>query len=318
LARLLLANPIVASQVWLIANPLAGRKAGFTLNPVTPDDARRALERVGLRPELRVTERPGHATLLARQAVAAGADTVVAAGGDGTIHEVARGLVGRDVRLGLLPLGSMLNLPRSLGVPREIDAAAALLRDGRTVGMDVGLATTARDQTYFFEAAGIGFDAALFAYADQIDRGRWRYLGPMLRAFLRYQPRRARLVVDDRGFTVPYTLMVHVALSPYTGLRLNVAPDARVDDRQFDLVIRRATDRADVVRHMATLMLGPSRYRARTGTLRARCVEIHHGRRPMPVHADGEVIGRTPVELRILPAAIPVIAGPEAAARAAA
>ena len=70
------------SKVWLIANPLAGRKAGLTVNPVTPDDARHALERVGLHPELRVTERSGHATLLARQAVAAGADMVIAAGGD--------------------------------------------------------------------------------------------------------------------------------------------------------------------------------------------------------------------------------------------
>jgi diacylglycerol kinase family enzyme len=72
------------------------------------------------------------------------------------------------------------------------------------------------------------------------------------------------------------------------------------------------------MRHLATLLLGPSRYRARTGTLRAKCVEIHHARRPMAVHADGEVIGRTPVEFRILPAAIPVVAGPDAAARPAA
>lgn len=308
----------MSGGVWLIANPIAGMKAGFLVNPVTPDDARRALERIGLRPELRVTERPGHGTVLARQAVAAGADLVVAAGGDGTIHEVARALVGRDIRLGLLPLGSMLNLPRSLGIPRDLDRAAALLREGRTIGLDVGLATTARDQSYFFEAAGVGFDVPLFAYAVQIDRGRVRYVLPMLRSFLRYRPRRACLVLDDRAFEARNTLMVSVALSPFTGLRLTVAPDARLDDHRFDVVIRRAHDRLEVVRHMAALLFGSPAYRAGTGTLRARCVEVRQASRPMAVHADGETIGRTPVEFRLLPAAIPVIAGPRAAIRPAA
>jgi diacylglycerol kinase (ATP) len=301
----------VPRSVWLIANPISGRKAGLLINPVTPDDARRALERVGFRPELRVTERPGHATLLAHQAVAAGAELVVAAGGDGTIHEVARALVGRGVRLGMLPLGSLLNLPRALDLPRDLDRAAEVVREGRTIELDVGQATTGRGQSYFFEAAGVGFDAQLFAYAQQIDRGRFRYLLPFARTFLRFRPRRARVVVDDRRLELRNILMVSVALSPYTGLRLLVAPDARLDDHRFDVVIRRADHWRDLVGHVAALVLGPPGLRAKTGTLHARAVEIHHNRHPMVVHADGESIGRTPVELRILPAAIPVIAGPE-------
>lgn len=298
-------------SVWLIANPVSGRKAGLLVNPVTPEDALRALERVGLRAELRVTERAGHATVFAQQAVAAGADLVVAAGGDGTIHEVARPLVGRGVRLGLLPLGSLLNTAHSLNIPRDLDAAAALLRDGRTIGMDVGQATTGMGQHYFFEAAGVGLDAVLFAYSHQIDRGRFRYLVPFVRTLFTFRPRRARMVLDDRPFEARYTLMVNVAIGPYTGLRLAVAPDARVDDHQFEVVIRRAEHRRDVLRHVAALAFGPTALSTKTGTLRARCVEVNHNRRPMAVHADGETIGRTPVEFRLLPAAIPVIAGPE-------
>src|SRR5207249_2953590 len=79
--------------VWLIANPQAGRKVGLTTNPSGPDDALAALRRVYPAAELHLTERAGHATEQAREAVRAGAELVVAAGGDGTVREVACGLI---------------------------------------------------------------------------------------------------------------------------------------------------------------------------------------------------------------------------------
>jgi diacylglycerol kinase (ATP) len=306
-------------SVWLIANPIAGRKGGLTLNPVGPEQARAALERQGLAPELRVTERPGHATLFARQAVAAGADLIVAAGGDGTIHEVAAALIrapraarGATPTLAILPLGSMMNLARALGIPRDLDEAAGLIARGRVVRMDVGLIRTAATESFFLEAAGIGLDAGLFAYGNRLDEGKWRYLLPFLRFLARYRVRPARLEVDGRPITVARTLMVSVAISPYLGLALTLAPGAKVDDHHFDVVVREAEGRADMLRHAAAMLIGTHESSPGVVTLRGRRVTVEHLRNPMLVHADGELVGRTPVELELLPGALPIVAAPSA------
>jgi diacylglycerol kinase family enzyme len=96
------------ARAWVIINPMAGRKMGFVTNPLGPEEARAALERHGIPVEVALTESAGHATELARRAVAAGAELVVAAGGDGTVREVACALIGTNAVLGVLPLGSMM------------------------------------------------------------------------------------------------------------------------------------------------------------------------------------------------------------------
>jgi diacylglycerol kinase (ATP) len=303
--------------VWLIANPIAGRKGGLLLNPIGPEEARAALERHGLAPELHVTARPGHATLLARQAVAAGADLVVAAGGDGTVHEVAAALIqtpgsarGHSTTLAILPLGSMMNLARALGIPRDLDAAAATIAQGRVLDMDVGLVRTAAAESFFLEAAGLGRDAGVFAYGSQLDGGKWRYLLPFLRFLARYRPRPARVEVDGRPVTVPRALMISVAISPYIGLALTLAPDAKLDDRHFDVVVRQGEGRLDILLHGATMLLGAHPHSGRATTLRGRRVSIDHSHGPMPVHADGVLVGRTPAEFELLPGALPIVAAP--------
>jgi len=307
-------------SVWLIANPTAGRKGGLTLNPSGPEQARAALERQGLAPELRVTERPGHATLFARQAVAAGADLIVAAGGDGTIHEVAAALIraphaarSAATTLAILPLGSMMNLARALGIPRGLDEAAALIARGRIVRMDVGLVRTAATESFFLEAAGVGLDAGIFAYSNQLEGGKWRYLLPLLRFLARYRARPARIEVDGRRITVPRALMLSVAISPYIGMALTLAPGAKLDDRHFDVVVREAAGRADMVRHAAAMLLGTEPRSPGALTLRGRRVTVDHLRGPMLVHADGELVGRTPAELELLPGALAIVAAPSAA-----
>ena len=260
-----------------------------------------------------MTERRGHATLLGRQAVAAGVDLVVAAGGDGTVHEVATALIrppgadrGGETRLGILPLGSMMNLARALGIPRDLDAAAAMIARGPVVHMDVGRVRTAAAETYFLEAAGVGLDAGVFAYSNQLDGGKWRDLLPLLRFLARYRARPARVEVDGRQITVPRALMLSIAISPYIGLALTLAPDARLDDHNFDVVIRQGEGRFALLRHAAAMLLGRSTSAPHATTLRGRQVSVRHVGTPLLVHADGELVGRTPAELELLPGALSV------------
>src|SRR3712207_6179927 len=100
----------MASKPVIIVNPNAGRKAGLRTNAFGPDDLQHVLERHGVDAEVWLTEYAEHATELARQAVREGRPLAVAAGGDGTVAEVAAGLVGGETKLGVMPLGSIMNL----------------------------------------------------------------------------------------------------------------------------------------------------------------------------------------------------------------
>src|SRR6266536_2046475 len=122
----------------LIINPAAGRKAGLTTNAAGVDEVKALLTRHAIDAEVFCTERAGHGTGLAYKAAGDGFERVIAAGGDGTVGEVAEGLVGTDACLGVLPLGSVMNVARMLGIPRALDGAADVIEAGRVARIDVG------------------------------------------------------------------------------------------------------------------------------------------------------------------------------------
>jgi YegS/Rv2252/BmrU family lipid kinase len=295
-------------RAWLIVNPNAGSKGGITTNPLGPEQAQAVLERHHTRVEVRPTERAGHATELAREAVRAGAELVVAAGGDGTVHEVACGLIGTQTTLGVLPLGSVMNIARALNIPRDLEQAAEVIRARRTVRMDVGKATTAKAEAYFLEAAGVGIDAGIFAYADQLDSGHWGSLFPLLRFLVRYRPGRVQLMVDGHAEQV-LVFSITVAIGPFLGPAMAVAPGAKVDDRQFDVVVWERLSRLELLRHFGSIASGRRAYHPKARRLKGRTVQVEGVRRQFMVHADGHTLGPAPVRFELIPAALAVIVG---------
>jgi diacylglycerol kinase (ATP) len=293
----------------LIVNPNAGRKAGLTTNAFGVDDARALLERHGIDAEIWCTERPGHATELARQAAEQAYDLVIAAGGDGTVEEAAEGLVGTKVALGVLPLGSVMNIARMLGIPRDLEAAAEVIKDRRIASIDVGRATTVAGASYFFEAAGIGIDAGLFAYFNQIDRGNWRSLKPLLTFMWRYRPRRLTLRIDGRPYRFR-AMMITIANGPYVGAALAVAPDARLDDHRFDVEVFTRFGKFELLRQLLSIAGGRRSYNPKVQHFQARTVEVIPDH-PMMVHADSAPLATTPARFVVLPSALSVIVGGE-------
>jgi YegS/Rv2252/BmrU family lipid kinase len=291
----------------LIVNPHAGQKAGFATNEQGPRETLAALQRQGVDVELCLTEGPGHATELAGEARKAGRELVIAAGGDGTVHEVACALIGGETALGVMPLGSMMNIARSLHIPRELDGAAAVIKAGHVVQMDVGQATTRTAQDYFLEAAGVGIDAAIARYANRLDAGDWTALLPMIGTAARFVPRRTRLVVDGQVSEVrPF--MITVAITPFSAAAMAFAPDAKVDDRQFDVVVRDGFSRLELTRHMLSITRGHRAWHPKARTLRGRQVEVGPGSRRLLVHADGNSLGLAPARFEILPGALAILA----------
>ena len=141
------------------------RKTFVILNPVSDrgqagkreGEVREALDRAGIRYDLVLTRRPGHATELARKAVEEGVTVVVAAGGDGTVNEVAQALVNTEVPLGVLPIGSGNDYARVLGIPKDLGAAAQRIAQGNTRRVDVGRT----GERFFLNSLGMGIDGQI-------------------------------------------------------------------------------------------------------------------------------------------------------------
>ena len=286
----------------VIRNPRAGTKKGIAANAITHDELITLLERNGLGSDVVETPDEEAARREARRAVRDGIDVVIAAGGDGTIGAVASGLLGTDVALGVLPLGSIMNIPRMLGVPRDLEAAATALATGEQRRIDVGEAYGRP----FYEAASVGMNAAMFREANQFEKGDWLSILRTIWVALRYRPARMHVELDGAQRVRTRALMAVMALGPYTGAGMTVAPEARLDDGKFEVRIFRGFSKLELIRHLAGIAFGRYRYAPHVSTHRAAHVRVtsHH---PLPCRADSRDLGTTPLEISIRPRALCVI-----------
>jgi diacylglycerol kinase (ATP) len=290
-------------RILVIWNPTAGSKAGLPTNRSDGDDLRAALESLGNDIDVELYESPSAEATVerVRRAIDEHVEIVAAAGGDGTAYAIARCLIGTDTALGLLPMGSAMNLVRTLELPRELPAAAAVLRDGAIRQIDVGLV---REQP-FFEIVSIGLSADAFEHAQAVDRRHdWGAVIDLLRLALGYRRTRVELELDD-GTLRTRALAVAIANGPYTGMGLTLAPDARIADGHLDVVVFDGLSPLGLLGHMVRVAGGrepPSRFRHLTTT---RAVVRSH--RPLPVRADAADADETPVEVKIQAGALRVV-----------
>lgn len=307
------------TTVRVIINPASGKKGGITTNASGPDEVRAALAENNIEAEILETEYAGHATKLAEQAVKDNIDIVIACGGDGTVSEVAKALINKKkTTLGILPLGSANNVARMTGVPFDLAEAVRNLRTGTIKAIDVGRC----NGEYFLETAGVGLDAALFPILNKVDSGEYIRIWDAVTTLFRFRKRSVTLVLDKRAVRVK-ALVVLVANGPYWGYSLPLAPDARIDDRRFEVVVFRNFSKTDFVRHVLAAVFHRGHlldskgqqlaytHHPKIRTYTARRVQIlTHGRRaPWPVHADALPRGTTPALIEVVPNALKVITG---------
>jgi diacylglycerol kinase (ATP) len=296
----------VSRRYRIIRNAAAGAKGGISTNACTPEELCDLAERHGLGQDIVEPADEDAARAAARSAVADRVDVVVAAGGDGTAGLVAEELLGKATALAILPLGSVMNIARALGIPRDLEAAAAFIPSGTVVAIDAGEATTADDRRVrFLEAGSVGMNAAMFREAARFDDGAWTSILRTVWVALRYRPARMRLELD-RGTVRTRALMVTISIGPYTGVGMTVAPGARLDDGQFDIRVFRGFSKWELVRHLAAIAFGRRRYEPHVSTFRSASVRIT-SRHPLPARADGTDLGTTPVSFRTVPGALRVV-----------
>lgn len=179
------------------------------------------------------TERSGHAADLARRAQAEGYDIVVAVGGDGSINEVASVLMHTDIVLGIIPAGSGNGLAMHLGYGRDLDSAVRKLNTANIQYIDCGML----NGRPFINLAGVGFDG----YVAKLMKGsNWRgfvpYFLKSVKAGMSFSPSTCTIQTESRTFT-DTCFVITVANGPMYGYNFQIAPDARLDDGLFSVVI---------------------------------------------------------------------------------
>jgi YegS/Rv2252/BmrU family lipid kinase len=292
----------VAADVVAIVNPLSGAGAtpGVAQHRVALLTARFASAKIA--GEVHVTERPRHAGELARAAVAAGAQTVIAWGGDGTINEIGTALTGTRTVLAIVPAGSGNGFASEIGVPPQPDAAIDIALHGRNRPIDAG----EMDGRLFFNIAGIGFDAVVAEQFNLRTLGR-RGMGPYVRIGLRqtfrYRAADYRIVLDGEEM-VSRALLIAFANGREYGNRIRLAPHARMDDGKLEAMV--VEDRAPFARLWSGrhLALGTANKAPRVIARSIESARIE-SEGELLYHVDGEV-GRAQgsVTVRIRPHAL--------------
>jgi len=251
--------------------------------------ARETLTGLGATPLILLTEGPGHARELARLAVDDGADVVCAWGGDGTVNEVASGLVhGRGV-MAVVPAGSGNGFARELGVPLDKAGALAVAVRGRTRRVDVG----ELNGRLFVNTAGFGLDASVahaFAVAPRGARGFPAYVRASVRHLWGFPGRRCVVRVDGQEWCVGAMKMMTLANTRQWGNGALVAPRARPDDGVLDLVALRDVPIGSLALQAWRLWTGSLDRIGAVSMVTFRHAEIGTDEE-WPVHIDGEPAG---------------------------
>jgi diacylglycerol kinase family enzyme len=266
-----------------------------------------ALGRLGLRPDLAETERPGHAESLAREAARRGVSVVVAAGGDGTIAEVASGIAGSGAALGVVPLGTANVLAWELGLPPAPERAAAVLAAGRQALLRPGLARLADGrQRLFVQMLGAGFDAAVVHGLDlRLKRrlGRGAYVLQALREAGRQRFPAIALELD--GAPAPQGASVIVTKGRLYAGRYLLAPGAQPAAQGFWVASFRHPGALSALGCGLALPLGLLPRMPGVELCQARHIRLSGD--GVMVQADGDPFGGLPVEVMDAPGPISVV-----------
>lgn len=294
----------------VILNPYSNRWKAEKRWP----EAAQALKSAGVDFELAVSERRGHATELAEDAVRNGYSPIVAAGGDGTVGEVLNGLAraASDAEplgpLGLLPLGSANDLVNNLGLPLDLPSAAGVIAAGRTWNIDVCKV----NDLYFANNSAMGIEPYITLIQQRITwiKGVSRYLVAALLGVMD-KPRWSVRIEWDEGRFEGAVSLVTVGNGPRTGGVFFMAPHASLSDGKLTFVYGGREKRRDILRMLPrTMKPAKGSYVEMDGIFEreATWIKIHFDP-PTPAHADGEIFseGIRDLDYRIEPGRLQVL-----------
>ncbi len=302
--------PTVPDAV-LIINPTAGRgKAGRQVPEI-----RRLLGPTATNWVWRYTRKRGDATALAHEAAQSGVPLIVAVGGDGTLHEVANGVLGTGATVGLIPFGTGNDFARSVGLYGSLEVACRAVTGGFVKHIDIGVIEGAGTDgpRHFLVLTGTGYDART---AQTVNEGIRHLSGPLayvwgaILTLRTFEPFALRLTLDDDSPRNVEAMFVSFANAETTGGGMRIAPGALADDGCLDICLVETVSKPALLYQLTQVFSGKHVHHPAVTMLRARTISVDADP-PQPLLIDGEVCGTTPAKITLLPGALPfLVPGP--------
>lgn len=290
-------------KILFIINPISGTvsKAGI------PDAIDKYLDKTKFNYEIVKTEYAGHATELSTQAAKDGYDVVVAIGGDGTVNEVARGIVHTNTALAIIPCGSGNGLARHLMIPLNVKKSLEIINNCEIHDLDYCVI----NDHDFFCTCGMGFDAFIsFKFAEAGKRGPITYVQQILEKGLSYKPETYE-VEDDEGTHHYKAFLITCANASQYGNNAYIAPQASMRDGLMDVVVMEPFDILEAPQ-IAIDMFGKTLDKSsRIKTFRTKRLHIHRSSEG-PIHYDGEpVMTGADIDVHVEPKGIKIVVNAE-------
>ncbi len=283
-----------------IINPAAGRGRAKKKWPFLKDHLEKQLGNV----DFYQTERAGDAQKIANH-LKNSQSIVIAVGGDGTIHEVANGLIGGNSTLGIIPLGTGNDFVKMLNLPLAVDMAVSVVKKQNIISIDVGKA----NDEYFVNGMGIGFDADVVVESQKIQylKGFSLYLYAVIRKIFSYRNRWVTIRTNGEQQKRNIFLIV-IGNGQFLGGGFRVTPRAELDDGQMDICILRDLSRLEIVKHLPLVIFGKHLHLKQVNYFGTTSIIVESDE-PLPVHLDGEMLGTDlkRIEVSLLPRKLKVI-----------
>jgi len=300
------------SYARVIVNPVAG--AGRTAREWPR--IMNFFKRQGLNFEHDITEAPGHAVELARDATKNGYETVISIGGDGTINEIVNGLYkaggNKDIVLGMVCTGTGSDYARTVGISRRYEEACMRILQPKKLTVDLGVVEYADNghkmERIFVNFAGIGFDAEIVRRTTRNFKALGSTVSYLLGVFttlVAYRNREVKLIIDGEEMEREVCSVI-ANNGRYGGGGMFTAPGADLTDGLLDLLIIGNIGKADLIRSLPRIYKGTHLTHPKVTMKKAREIEIK-STYPLNLQADGELLGELPARFRILPSALNII-----------
>jgi len=263
------------------------------------------------------TEGTGHGIDLAKEAVDAGYELVVAVGGDGTVNEVINGIVDKNGRgratLGIICTGTGRDCIRSLNIPDDISKACELLATRDCINIDLGRAEYISDgiknQRHYINTAGLGFPASVAARTKSLKRmgGTIPFLLAFATVFATYKANDIAFDIDGRMKQERY-LLIAINNGRYFGGGMKITPDADPCDGLLDVVTIKDVNKLRLIYNFPKLYKGTHVTHPKVDIYKAKSVDVQTSEKLL-LQLDGEVVGEAPASFRVIPSALRVVSG---------
>jgi diacylglycerol kinase (ATP) len=299
-------------NIQLIVNPMAGAGKTVKLLPLIKD----VLNSYRLDYDCKITEAPGHAVVLAQDAVKNGYKIVVSVGGDGTINEIVNGINNANglnsTSLGIISTGTGADYIRTVGIPRYYVDACKKFSKHVIKRVDIGLVEYGKNNTkssrLFVNFAGLGFDAEIVKRTTIKYKSLGKvsaYLLALFTTLASYKNKDVTIQINSEKHSYRICTVI-MGNGKYGGGGMMTTPGASVQDGLFDVLIVGDLSKFDLLKSLPTIYNGTHLTHPKVILKQAVAIEVH-SQQDMPIQADGEIVGETPAMFSILPSALNLI-----------